>query len=202
MARIIPFLRDEHREAQMLLPWYAKGALDDDDRGRVEAHLASCAACTRELEVEQSLAEAMAGLPLEADQGWARVRRRLDRRIAPPRPRMRRSLAWAAMAAALCAGVGLSIAGYRSLEAPAYRTLSAPAPAATPALVVIFRPDAAEADLRRVLARADARIVDGPTAAGGYVLRTQQPPAEALETLRRQPEVVLAQPLDAAEIAR
>jgi hypothetical protein len=64
--------------------------------------------------------------------------------------------------------------------------------------MVIFRPDATEADMRRILTAADARFVDGPTAAGAYVLKA--PPrakAQALALLRRQPQVVLAQPLDA-----
>src|SRR5437867_6255467 len=121
MARIIPFRRDEHREAQLLLPWNAKGRLEDDDRARVEAHLATCAECAAELALEQALAAELAELPLEADLGWARLRERMA--AAPPlrrgRPQARRrNLAtWGAGAAGICVGALLGVITLRSLEA-------------------------------------------------------------------------------------
>ncbi|HEX7384990.1 MAG TPA: hypothetical protein VF291_11800, partial [Burkholderiaceae bacterium] len=63
-------------------------------------------------------------------------------------------------------------------------------------VVVMFRADATEAELRAALHAGGARIVDGPTAAGAWVLDV--PPgrrAAALAALRSQPSVTLAQPL-------
>jgi len=205
MARIIPFQRDRHREIQMLLPWYGRGLLPEDERAEVAAHLAGCAGCAAELAAEQTLAAELAGLPTGADDGWSR----LSDRLAPPRRRAPASLriapVWAAAAALIVAALlGLAgVVGVRGLEAPRYQTLSAPAPREAAAMVVVFRPDATEADLRRVLTQAGARLVDGPTASGAYVLKTPRPHvAQALASLRRQPQVVVAQPLDAGLEAR
>ena len=68
-------------------------------------------------------------------------------------------------------------------------------------MIVVFRPDARESDMRRLLEHSDARLVDGPTAANAYVLRI--PDAErtkALSQLRNDAAVVLAEPLDAAAL--
>ena len=44
--------------------------------------------------------------------------------------------------------------------------------------------------------RQGARLVDGPTASGAYVLRLEKrAPADAVNALRQAPEVVLAEPL-------
>jgi anti-sigma factor RsiW len=197
VGRIIPFRRDEHQETQRLLPWYAKGRLDDADRALVETHLATCADCAAELAVERELAEEVARLPLESDQHWVRLRSRIAGDARPRRAARRLAIpAWAAFAAGVCVAALLTAVTLRGLETPAYRTLSAPPAHRDAAMVVIFRPDTREADLRRLLTQADARLVDGPTVAGAYMLSVS--PAEqsaALALLRNQPQVVLAQPL-------
>ena len=38
-------------------------------------------------------------------------------------------------------------------------------------MIVIFRPDVTEAELRGTLSGHDARIVDGPSASGAFALR-------------------------------
>ncbi len=66
--------------------------------------------------------------------------------------------------------------------------------------IVLFSPDAAERDLRAALERADAKVVDGPTASGAYIVRVPaETRADALEQLRGLPQVVLAEPVDAAD---
>lgn len=64
-------------------------------------------------------------------------------------------------------------------------------------VVVRFRPDATERDIRSTLQDADARLVDGPTVTDAYLLSV---PAEhlvgALAGLRANRSVVLAEPLD------
>ena len=205
MARIIPFQRDPHRETQMLLPWYGRGLLPEAERAEVNAHLAGCPECAAEFAAEQNLAAELAGLPTPSDDGWSRLRERLGpRRPAPAR--WRGAPVWAAAAAALVLAALLGLAGglgVGGLQTPRYQTLSAPAPGEAATMVVVFRPDATEADLRRLLTQAGARLVDGPTASGAYVLRTPRPhAAQALASLRRQPQVVVAQPLDAGLEAR
>jgi anti-sigma factor RsiW len=204
VARIIPFRRDVHHEAQLLLPWYAKGRLDAEDRELVEAHLAVCSECAAELDLERQFAVELAELPLDADRGWERLRGRLDERTPrgerPTARRRRRFAEFGAIAAAICLAAVLSVATFRSLETSRYRTLGAPQSGVmAPAMIVLFRPETSEADLRRILVEADARLVDGPTAAGAYVVRAPTGRQGAsLAVLRRQPQVVMAQPIDAA----
>jgi hypothetical protein len=86
------------------------------------------------------------------------------------------------------------------LSRPAvYQALSAPQPVAVGNIIVIFRPDAREQDLRRILTLTDARLVDGPTPADAYVLRVSPARrAAVLSRLRAQREIVVAQPIDPA----
>jgi hypothetical protein len=81
-----------------------------------------------------------------------------------------------------------------------YQALGKPQAAATVGnVIVIFRPDAREQDLRRILTLTGARLVDGPTPADAYVLRVSPDRRPAVITrLRAQREIVLAQPIDPA----
>jgi hypothetical protein len=63
-------------------------------------------------------------------------------------------------------------------------------------LLLMLSADASAAQLRAAVEAGGARIVDGPTAAGAWVLAV--PPERrdaALEKLRAQPQVTLAEPL-------
>ena len=84
-------------------------------------------------------------------------------------------------------------------QAPAYHALGAAASPRTGNVVVMFRPDISERDLRAALLENQARLTDGPTAAGAYVLSVPGARrAEILTTLRRRPGVVTAEPIDPA----
>ena len=88
--------------------------------------------------------------------------------------------------------------GDKGDRALSYRTLSVPESASAPAgsIVVRFDPKTSEDELRRIVRAANARIVDGPTAADAYVLDVPAgDPAAAVQALRAQPAVVLAEPL-------
>jgi anti-sigma factor RsiW len=211
MASIIRLNLDRHREVQTLLPWYVTDQLDAADRARVEAHLADCAECRAELSLERHLDAGVAGLPLGVEQDWAEFRRRLRAastgrsRAATAVARLwrrlgrRASLGWvlaAQMAAVLVVGALLLPFGR---PAP-YRALGTVAPAPVGNVMVIFRPDASERDLRQILRASGARLVGGPTAADAYVLIV--PAAErptALTRLRGDADVVLAEPIDPGE---
>lgn len=109
-------------------------------------------------------------------------------------------LRWAAVAQ--CAVIiGLLVLLARPDAPPAeYRAMGAADtnPGASSAnLVIVFRPDASEQILRAVLQAQDARIVDGPTVTGAWLLAV--PPAErdqALQALRANPAVRLAESID------
>jgi len=183
-GRIFDFSRPAHRHAQELLPWYATGRLDEDQRAAVEAHLQSCPACRHDLEWEQGL-RALVASPLEApdvEAGLAAMRRRLDeapgaaeragralRRILERARSYSAPWVTAAALAQLVAIAGLTwMLHERAVPASDYRTLGA---ASAPAdLLVVFDPAIREGEMERLLDELGARIVGGPNAAGGFLL--------------------------------
>jgi hypothetical protein len=188
-----------------LLPWYVTGRLETGEHARIEAHLRECADCQEELRQEQRLDMAVGALELDVEHGWADMRRRLD-----PRPSWRsrvmtafqaattpRGLRWAVgvQLALVLSGTTLLVAIQRPAE---YHALGSGQAPAAGNVVVIFRPETPEAELRSALLASEARLVDGPTSAGAYVLAVRPEAREAtLRALRERPEVVLAQAVDA-----
>lgn len=219
MVQILRF-GDSHHPVERLLPWYASGQLDDADRVTVKAHLADCADCREALALEHLLKSSVASLSPQVAADWAVLRDRLK-----PMPRRRsnwhiapavrvaawrttrnavrgpwrivRTLALPAVAAALAAVLVLTIV---PPDKPApYRTLGATPVIAAGNIIVMFRPDLTEAGLRGVLHDSGARLVDGPTSANAYVLRVPDGRrSAALQSLRAQSAVTLAQPIDPA----
>ncbi|MEO8926343.1 MAG: zf-HC2 domain-containing protein [Caulobacteraceae bacterium] len=218
MGRIVELHGDRHQEAQSLLPWYVTGQLDPSDQAQVEAHLLECPECQAELKTEHRLKSELADLPFEIEHGWTRLRGRLDERRADTAPgvltwlgaarrdvgrRWRAAapgLGWALAAAQIVVFLLVGVSTLPSSQPARYRTLgAAPAPA-TGNVVVIFRPDTSEADLRATLKASHARLVDGPTAADAYVLHV--PAGErlsALARLREKADIELAEPIDAGD---
>jgi len=211
MARILPFTADPHRETRDLMPWLITGRLDPEEQARVEAHLTTCEECSRELAGERLLAGGIAELPIATGIGWAAMRDRLDTAArqaafvpAPPAGRRRFTMSQigamvAAQAALLAAAVTITL----RVEAPTapYHALGSAPAAAGGNAIIVFRPDARESDISRLLKANDARLVDGPTAANAYVLHIPDAVrTQALNRLRGEAAVVLAEPLDTAAL--
>ena len=218
---VVPLHGEAHRAMQALLPWYASGTLDGDDRAAVAAHLEACARCQADLAFERRLLAAHAALEASedgaeaAELGLARLHARMQAphgaRLAAQwqgwkgwwRGRLLQPSASALrMGLALQFGVIVLLAAglLANPVAERYRALGAPsstlADGAT--LLVMFRADATEAQLRAAVQAAGARIADGPTAAGAYVLALPSAQsAQALRALRAEPIVTLAEPLAA-----
>lgn len=201
-----------HQEAEELLPWYATGQLDPEERALVEAHLSSCAHCRRQLAFEHRMADEFAALSPEADAGWERLKQRLELPRAP-RPNLWArvsadfSAAWqtftrpavAAIATAQLAFVGIAGALLFTLSQPSYQALGSAPPPASANAIVMFRGDTTEAELRKLLASNGASLVGGPTAADAYLLRVPaKTRAAVLARLQRDRHVLMAQPIDAA----
>lgn len=201
MADIIRLNGDAHAQTQHLLPWFVTGALTGKEAAQVETHLAECAECRTDMEIEKTLARQVRVLPCDVERGWATLKARLDEaRIAPRKPGLfsrRISIGWAvaAQAASLAVVILVAICTLGQLLW-LYRTRGSP-PAAPGNLIVIFKPDAPEAALRTLLMRNQARIVDGPTAADAYVLQVAPDRRPAvLAGLRGDRNISLAEPLD------
>lgn len=201
--------RDPHEQAEELLPWYATGQLDDADRSIVEAHLAACARCQRQLAGERRMVEQFQSFSPEVDSGWARMRQRIE----PPSPKRRPTLrqtaseiwqllkrpAIAALATAQVAILAIAAAIAPSLNsAPAYVALgdrAQPTPAAN--MIILFRPETTEADMRLALRNSGASLVGGPTDADAYLLHvTPDQRPSALARLHDDDDVLMAEPID------
>jgi hypothetical protein len=193
MGNVIRLPGDMHNDVQLLLLWYVTGRLDAAEQARVASHLETCARCRADLKRERGLGAQVGSLPLEVEHGWQAISHlvgRDSRRVSTSR--------WPgwAVAAGLAALVLFASVGPRQAEPQLYHALGrAPAnPAAN--VIVVFRPNSTEADIAGALRASGARLVDGPTPAEAYVLHV--PPAEraqALETLRSRPSVVMAEPI-------
>lgn len=207
MAEIIKLRNNPHDEVQELLPWLVNGTLSPEESRTVDAHLGDCAECRADLDAERQLAAAVSALPLNAADGWERMEQRLDRQPSSdfqPRQnfwRRRIPIGWA-IASPLAAGaaVGLifvNVTPTQPIE-PQYRALGSAAVAQPANLVVQFAPATRVSDMQQALASADARLVDGPTATGAYLLRVDRQKRElALAELRDNQAVAVAEPIDA-----
>jgi anti-sigma factor RsiW len=204
----------DHRAAQEALPWLANGTLDGAERQRVEAHLQACARCRGDLAQLSALRAAGPGAApdCDADGAWARMQARLDAPAAGATPaaipapgllaRWRARIAandrsWLRGAVALqcCLIAALAAMLLRPDDGAAYRGLGA-SPAVQGGIVVVFRPDTPERELRRIVRDSGAQLSGGPTAGDAWLVNGDDP-AAILARLRSESAVVLAEPLGA-----
>lgn len=211
MGEIVTLPGDRHNETQMLLPWYVNGTLDHAERMIVDAHLAECGACREDLESERRLAHAVAAGVSRADFEWSR----LEAQLTPPaasrswsrsprrawasarQPGRPSRMGWivAGQAAAIVAMAIFLLPG--RTERPAeYRALGAAPAEHHGNVLAMFRPEMSEKDLRDLLKRSGARVVDGPTDADAYVLEVPGGASgRALAMLRKDGDVTMAEPI-------
>ena len=212
MVQIIRLHGDPHSQTQTLLPWYVNGTLDPAELATVDAHLVECAECRADLELERGLKDQVANMPIDIERGWSAMRSRLEQgtmsdagRVVPLRSRswLRRPIpvgwAFAAQAAVVLLLIGgFSLQGPRAGIGQSYHTLGAPADGTPGNMIVIFRPDTVEQDLRTAVTGNGARLVGGPTSSNAYILAVADTRrSAALSRLRADPHVVLAEPIDA-----
>lgn len=191
-GRIVDLLNSPHRATEALLPWLLNGTLSQAERAEVDAHLQACPQCREELARQRELMAAYRASPLpeaqlDGEAALARLRTRLRADAARPTLPQRlvargRALAarWWPATVALQMGVILALGASLWMQlnaspqgdaAALYRGLGAAEQRATGDALVIFDPRAGEAELRGALLRAGARVVDGPTATGAYIVR-------------------------------
>jgi len=220
-GRILRLGGDEHDIVQLLLPWVDGGHLSDAEAARVAAHLSACVRCQADLAWQRKLREAAADEPAptvstggDSDgvaRGWTALRERLDAdaaagrgRPARPTPTTRRAPSWWGgwrWLVALQSTVIVGLAALVVLMLPrddAYRALGAAGRASEASIVVVFRPDASELQIRQALRDSDVRLVDGPTVTGAYLLSASPARhASAIERLRRESAVLRVESLAA-----
>lgn len=204
---------DPHQQVQALLPWYVGASLGAEERARVEAHVAECPRCQAELAWERGFQAAYASVDTQGDidQGFALLRARIAGDTAPrPRDTVWMRLAdrwrecppwtrWALLAQCVLVAA-LSVALLLPLATEQrYRALGGPQglPAPTGNLIVRFRPEATEQDMRRLLRETQARLVYGPTTTDAYLLAVPVGlETAAVKQLRQERAVLLVESLD------
>ena len=220
-GRILRLGGDEHDMVQLLLPWYDGGHLDAAEVKRVAAHLSGCARCHADLAWQRKLRAVAADVPAltgangssaDVDRGWAALRGQLDANAAagrgrpvaskPPRTPPEAPSWWGGWRwlMALQSTVIVGLAALVIVMLPrddAYRALGSPSRAGDASIVVVFRPEASELQIRQALRDSDVRLVDGPTVTGAYLLSAAPVRhAAAIEQLRRHSAVLRVESLD------
>jgi hypothetical protein len=210
-----------HRALQENLPWLLNGTLGGAELEAAQVHLRACAVCQADLDRLRRLREAGAQTQTQTqtqpqcdpERALARLLPRIEMPAQPPAPpaaevpatsllrRAANDPHWLRRAAFFQCGVILLLAAllaWPGETVDAYRALGA-TPDAQAQAVVVFRPDTAERELRRIVRASGARIVGGPTVTDAYVLAMPDASASRLAHLRAEPAVLLAEPLAAGK---
>ena len=205
-ARILPLDSDEHQSVQRLLPWYVNGTLDSNETLRVQTHLAGCPRCQGDVKWQGRLRASAAGAAtsVDVDRDWVSMRRRLSPTPAeaPRTPRLGWRwpvTRWLQLAVGVEGALVLALA-VAWLGAPRdepFRALGAGPSAATANALIVFRPDATEAEIRQALRASGARLVGGPTVADAYLLHLPARAPESLSRLRAEHAVKRIESLEA-----
>ena len=212
-GRIVKLNTSTHQTVQELLPWFAMNTLDADEMALVREHVRTCTQCQADADWQHKLraANSHPGAIPDVERALARLRPQLQ---APQRKHPRHVLSafllrlfgasaswmrWAVLIQAVMIVILtiLLVPPYGGIAL--YRALGAPGNAAGN-VVVMFKPETTEQELRKILQESGARVVDGPTVAHAYVLNV--PEAQLKRTigvLRSKRAVALAEPLDSGE---
>jgi anti-sigma factor RsiW len=207
-GKVLPFDASAHLSADALLPFYVNATLNREQQAFVEQHLETCEQCQQEVRWLRTLfadlsasappfdaaddrASVMAAVGMGADAGRGVP---LAKKYSAVTPVWARWLLAAQLAAIFFLGAALLSAR----DGASYRTLgAASAPARSQSSVaVMFDPTTTEPELRRIVVQTGARISDGPTPAGVFVLQVEPDKLDrALQMLRAERAVRLAEPL-------
>jgi Putative zinc-finger len=210
---------DTHAEAWALLPWLANGRIASAEREWVEAHVAGCAECRAELGAQRKVAGTMSGAGPAAPVGdeqksfnklWARIEasesaaQPMPEGSEPSAPRSSRTVRWLA-AAVVVQAIGLGVLGLGALRAPTpeYTNVSQPLnPLASPAVRLVFAPDASMQTINTLLAHQGLQLVEGPGLQGNFtaILSTDAVASGAsaesvAAVMKKDPNVSFAEPV-------
>lgn len=189
---VVELEASEHQKVEKLLPWLLIDGLDEVELDLVRAHLRQCPLCQADLAWQREILQAGAP-PRLAETDVERAFGALDWSppgAAAPRLRLwgwpkRRAPGLAAVLALQTAAMGLFLLALGH----------GPGEALEGNVRVSFRASTTEPELRRILLGSGARIVDGPSAGGAYVL--QVPAVEAcLVAMRQEAAVIEAEALE------
>jgi hypothetical protein len=214
-----------HRQAWDLIPWVVARNASPAEQALVARHAALCPDCREELAFHTDLRTGLAAgtpAPHDLEPAWQRLQARFDEAQpagsapvagpADPRPQapLNARLVRMLVAAVVVQAVGLTALGgalWQRTGNADYQTLSlAPAAPSTATIRLVPSADLSLGRLPGLLARAGVRLVD--INADGSLLGLALDPAggrtldQALQQLRAEPGVRLAEPLPEVTAAR
>lgn len=196
-----------HQEIIELLPWYANATLEGEERRTVEAHLAECRECAREVESLAAMRRAVVALANQAPEPSPHLLNRslaeiedyeLSRaQAAKPAQRGQRFQAFreswwpktplfarTALAAQLALLLMLGTVAVYQYNHPQviYKTTAGPSlPNAGLKISVMFNAGASEREIRKTLEEIHGQIVGGPSAQELFTIQTDVPPDKPQE---------------------
>jgi hypothetical protein len=156
-----------------LLPWLANRTLDGAERLEVEAHVATCERCRRELAYLESLRSGVAEMGNVQAPGEFGLNRLLRDIRRQPQFTERRRWLTPALAAALAVIVFQGVMLAQLWPRPANIVPLGRAMLDANVLQIRFDPRATEADIRNALQAVGASLIDGPGALGIYRVRLE-----------------------------
>lgn len=217
-----PPIIDPHQQIRLLLPWYVNQSLSFEELERVENHLYHCLLCRRELASLKSLAEALTEAPEpegDAEASFIALRAKLPLRKPPvtlspipaktaPWGRVRKisrqsSFRFALAASLLLAVIPLILHTQRTHPTEGYYTLSDAKPEAanTKDLRIVFDKSLSNTEIDAILAKIHAHRINPPNSIGAITVRldddqnSDRQIADGVDLLRRNPDVLLAEPV-------
>jgi Putative zinc-finger len=217
-GRVLRFSGSRHQQAERLLPWLLNGTLEGEEYQAVAQHAESCEQCQLALvdlrAMQQACLTSTSAASFDPDLSFARLNRRLPQarkarivsRWTSAMAAWTSTPAWFRTAAAVQCALVLAFGGFWLVREPTgdYRTLSDHATAAVPSsgdarLMVVFEPDISQARTQQLLRASGARIVNGPSDVGAYVLAVPVARAAAVrDGLRAAPGVSLVEDIGGA----
>jgi anti-sigma factor RsiW len=187
-----------HQECWLLLPWLANGRLSPVQRVEVEEHVAECAQCARELELQRLMCQALTEpdrITYAPAPSLRKLLDRIDGRAVPTRAARRAvapsarsawrppGLAWAASFVLVVGGAALAATAYRWSQ-PLYSTRTSAAAVTADVLHIAFVPSLSIGEVGELLQSAGARVVEGPDRMGIFgVAPTRLPAAPQMRAL-------------------
>ena len=196
----------EHEDITILLPWYVNGTLDEADRQRVDAHLATCEVCRDELSLCNDMRDATVTdgtIPIPPLASAAGVLARADRRGGYLIPRKRRALGIAAALVAVSLTFVFAVQQYWPTEAPNQRftatTSEIAADSVDYVLELRFGNDVRRETRSRILEELGSALQSESQSNATYTIMMRLPPQSLSELERRAAELALREEIDAAE---
>ncbi len=179
-----------------LLPWYINNTLDEDENRMVAEALEKDDDLKKEYELLKSISTAMKTDEIQTpgEIGLARLKRSMktstqSSHLTEQKNSTATRWKFAAIAASLLLIVQVSFTLNQTSEQEYYQPLGSEKKLQD-TIVVTFSPTATEQQIREILLASHAQIVDGPSAAGIYSVRSTTDIDLTIETLQTYSEVI------------